>query len=100
MNRITQDMKYRQSLLTYAQKYGVSRASRKYNKSRSYIYFEVPATTIPCNLWPAGPDVLTATPISIPRRSLSSSLICTEETQSLKSSSYGYVCEKEAIPVP
>ena len=39
MNRITQDMKYRQSLLTYAQKYGVSRASRKYNKSRSYIYF-------------------------------------------------------------
>ena len=38
MNRITQDMKYRQSLLTYAQKYGVSRASRKYNKSRSYIY--------------------------------------------------------------
>ena len=39
MNSITQDMKYRQSLLTYAQKYGVSRAGRKYNKSRSYIYF-------------------------------------------------------------
>ena len=39
MNSITQDMKYRQSLLIYAQKYGVSRASRKYNKSRSYIYF-------------------------------------------------------------
>ena len=39
MNSITQDMKYRQSLLTYAQKYGVSRASRKYNKNRSYIYF-------------------------------------------------------------
>ena len=39
MNSITQDMKYRQSLLTYARKYGVSRASRKYNKSRSYIYF-------------------------------------------------------------
>ena len=38
MNSITQDMKYRQSLLTYAQKYGVSRASRKYNKSRPYIY--------------------------------------------------------------
>jgi len=32
-------MKYRQSLLRYAEKYGVSRASRKYNKSRSYIYF-------------------------------------------------------------
>ena len=32
-------MRYRQSLMQYAQKYGVSRASRKYNKSRSYIYF-------------------------------------------------------------
>ena len=32
---ITQDLAYRQSLM----KYGVSRASRKYNKSRSYIYF-------------------------------------------------------------
>ena len=39
MNSIIQDMKYRQSLLTYAQKYSVSRASRKYNKSRSNIYF-------------------------------------------------------------
>lgn len=36
---ITQDMSYRQSLMKYAEKYGVSRASRKYNKSRSYIYF-------------------------------------------------------------
>ena len=39
MNSITQDMKYRQSLICYAEKIGVSRASRKYNKSRSYIYF-------------------------------------------------------------
>lgn len=38
-NSITQDMKYRQSLMQYAEKYGVKRASRKYNKSRSYIYF-------------------------------------------------------------
>ena len=36
---ITQDMAYRQSLMKYAEKYGVSRASWKYNKSRSYIYF-------------------------------------------------------------
>ena len=36
---ITQDMAYRQSLMKYAEKYGVSRASRKYDKSRSYIYF-------------------------------------------------------------
>ncbi len=39
MHSVTQDMCYRQSLLEYAQKNGVSRASRKYNKSRSYIYF-------------------------------------------------------------
>ena len=32
-------MAYRQSLMKYAENYGVSRASRKYNKSRSYIYF-------------------------------------------------------------
>ena len=38
-NSITQDMAYRQSLMKFAQKYGVSRASRKYNKGRSYIYF-------------------------------------------------------------
>lgn len=32
-------MRYRQCLMKYAEKYGVSRASRKYNKARSYIYF-------------------------------------------------------------
>ena len=36
---ITQDMAYRQSLMKYAEKYSISRASRKYNKSQSYIYF-------------------------------------------------------------
>ena len=36
---ITQDMAYRQSLMRFAVKNGVSKASRKYNKSRSYIYF-------------------------------------------------------------
>jgi transposase InsO family protein len=39
MNRITQDMKYRHSLIRFALMYGVSKASRKYNKARSYIYF-------------------------------------------------------------
>lgn len=32
-------MKYRESLVKYAREWGVLRASRKYNKSRSYIYF-------------------------------------------------------------
>ena len=54
MNKsITQDMAYRQSLMKYAEKYGVSRASRKYNKSWSYIYFwkqrwDGSAAGIPC----------------------------------------------------
>jgi len=39
MNNITQDMKYKQSLVTFALKHGVSRASRKYDKPRSTIYF-------------------------------------------------------------
>jgi transposase InsO family protein len=39
MNNITQEMKYRQSLVSFALKNGVMRASRKYNKTRSYIYF-------------------------------------------------------------
>ncbi len=39
MDKITQDMKYRQSLMLYASKHGVSAASRKYNKSPSFIYF-------------------------------------------------------------
>ena len=62
--RIAQDMAYRQSLMKYAENYGVSRASRKYNKSRSYIYFWKA-------LWDGsvasgGPK---ATPTSIQRRS-------------------------------
>ena len=36
---ITQGRAYRQSLMKYVEKHGVKRASRKYNKSRSYIYF-------------------------------------------------------------
>ena len=39
MNSITQEMQFRQALMKYAEKYGVKRASRKYNKCRSYIYF-------------------------------------------------------------
>ena len=39
MATVTQDMKYRQSLICYAKKYGVARASRKYNRASSTIYF-------------------------------------------------------------
>ena len=39
MNNITQDMKYRYSLMTYVEKHGVAKASRRYNRCRSYIYY-------------------------------------------------------------
>ena len=39
MPTITQDMKYKQSLMKYATAHGVSKASRKYNRARSFIYF-------------------------------------------------------------
>lgn len=36
---ITQDKACQQSLMKYAEEYGVSRASRKYNRNRSYTDF-------------------------------------------------------------
>ena len=36
---IAQEMAYRQSLMKCTEKYGVSWAGRKYDKSRSYFYF-------------------------------------------------------------
>ena len=39
MKSITQNMKYLQSLMNFAEKYGVKAASRKYNRARSFIYF-------------------------------------------------------------
>ena len=39
MNSVSQDMKFRYSLMKYVEKFGVAKACRKYNKCRSYIYF-------------------------------------------------------------
>lgn len=66
---ITQDMAYRQSLMKYTEKYGVSRASRKYNKSRSYIYFRKQRWDGSVGPLPANPDGPTATPTSTRRPS-------------------------------
>ena len=37
MNTVTQTMKFRQSLLSYAEKYGVTQAAIKYNVNRQYF---------------------------------------------------------------
>ena len=77
MNKsITQDMAYRQSLMKYAEKYGVSRASRKY---RSYIYFrkqrwDGSAVSLACQS-----RRLTAIQTSIRKQNGSSSETCAAE---------------------
>ena len=38
MNKITQTMRYRQSLIQYAQKHGVTKAAIRYHTNRQYIY--------------------------------------------------------------
>lgn len=38
MASITQDMRYRLSLIRFAEKYGVSKATIKYKTNRQYIY--------------------------------------------------------------
>ena len=38
MATITQDMRFRLSLIHYAQKYGVTKAAVKYKTNRQYIY--------------------------------------------------------------
>ena len=38
MNRVTQDMIFRQSLLKYSEKFGVTKAAIKYKTNRQYIY--------------------------------------------------------------
>ena len=55
--------------MKYTEKYGVSRASRKYNKSRSYIYFWKQRWDGSVGPLPANPDGPTATPTSTRRPS-------------------------------
>lgn len=38
MNKITQTMLFRQSLIKYSEKYGVTKAATKYKTNRQYIY--------------------------------------------------------------
>jgi transposase-like protein len=38
MNKITQDMRYRQSLIEYSYKHGVTKTARRYKTNRQYIY--------------------------------------------------------------
>ena len=39
MNTVTQKIRFRQSLIKYSEKYGVTKAAIKYDVTRQYIYF-------------------------------------------------------------
>ena len=74
MASITQDMRYRLSLIRFAEKYGVSKAAIKYKTNRQYIYrWKRRYDDNPCEIVLA---VLITTPISIHRKKSNSSRIC------------------------
>ena len=66
---ITQDMRYRQSLMQYAAKYGVSGPAGNITKAGRISTFGRRAGMEVWNLWPANPDVRTITRTSTPRPS-------------------------------
>ena len=55
MNGITQEMKYRQSLMRRAEKFGVGRAGRKYSRCRSFVCSWKTRCDAPCGPLPAVP---------------------------------------------
>ena len=57
---ITQDIAYRQFLMKYTEKYGVSRARQKYTKAGHTSISGKPGGMAQCNLYPVSPDALAA----------------------------------------
>ena len=69
MNSVTQDMAYRQSLMKYAEKFGVGGACRSITGRGRISTSGKPAGTERQSPWPAGPAAPTVTPISTRRMS-------------------------------
>ena len=77
MATITQDMRYRLSLIKYAEKFGVTKAAVKYKTNRQYIYrWKNAGMTAPLNLSVTVPADPTTIPTSIPRKRSNSSTTC------------------------
>lgn len=100
MNKITQTMLYRQSLISYAEKHGVTKAAIRYNTNHQYIYHWRKRYDGTRNLWPTVHIVRTITLTSTGRRRSSSSTICAAGTPTpvlwYSGSSFG----REGIPDP
>lgn len=68
MNKITQTMRFRQAVIEYSNKHGVTAAAIRYHLNRQYIYRCGTGTTVRSSHWQTDPTVLTAIPISIQRK--------------------------------
>lgn len=51
MNKITQEMRFRQAVIEYSLKYGVTKAAIRYKTNRQYIYRWKNGMTEHCNHW-------------------------------------------------
>lgn len=71
MTNITQDMRYRLSLIKYAEKYGVTKAAIRYKTNRQYIYRWKRRFDGSLESYDIVPEDLTAIQISIRLRKLS-----------------------------
>lgn len=89
MASITQDMRFRLSLIHYAEKHGVSNAARKYKTNRQYIYRWKNAMMAPGILYVTVPDVPISTLTSILLMKSNLSAICAGEILMPASSSSG-----------
>ena len=76
MATITQDMRYRLSLIKYAEKFGVTKAAVKYKTNRQYIYRWKRRYDGLLNLSVTVPADPTTIPTSIPRKRSNSSTTC------------------------
>ena len=69
MNSETQDMKFRQSLLKYSQKYGVTKAAIKYKTYRNIFTVGCGGTTVRLNRCVRNPADRTIIQINTPSKS-------------------------------
>ena len=79
MASITQDMRYRLSLIRYAEKHGVSKTARKYKPIANIFTAGKNVMMAPGTLFATVPDVPILIPASIPMRKSVSSATCGAE---------------------
>jgi hypothetical protein len=86
-------------LVLFALKHGVSRASRKYNKARSYIYFWLSRYNGAIESLASHSRKPHSHPNHIPRKKLTFCAVYGAETPILAFVSFGAECENMDIPV-